>query len=202
MKRILVLTMALVVTAGAAAWATDIVLPLADQIVVDRTTRDKAVNDYILSTRNEIQRAWTTPVAMTSAEAVKGRVRVNYVISRSGALRSLELVSGSGNPDLDGTLVNAIRAAAPFAPFPDEVKARSLLVRAHFIVAEVPSASVKRAQHDVSRKATSENKSGSGASEDNKLIWGLPAGTSQPPDSGTEYEIPAPPPAKRYKWGL
>jgi TonB family protein len=194
MKRILVMTMA--------AWATDSAMPLADQVVVDRTTRDKSVNDYILLTRNEIQRAWTTPVEMTGAQAVKGRVRVNYVISRSGALRSLELVSGSGNPELDRTLVGAIRAAAPFPPFPEEIRARSLLVRAHFIVADVPSVSVKQAQAEVSREATSEDKGGSRASEDKKLIWGLPAGTAQAPDSGVEHEIPAPPPAKRYKWGL
>ena len=99
MKKVLVMTMLFVLTAGVAAWAADNPLQLADQVVVDRTTRDKSVNDYIMLTRNEIQRAWTTPVEVRGPDAVKGRIRINYVNSRRGALRNLELVSGSGNAE-------------------------------------------------------------------------------------------------------
>lgn len=201
MKRILMITMALIVTAGAVAWAADSAGPLADRVVVDRSNRDKTANDYVMLTRNEIQRAWTTPVEMNGAEAVKGRIRINYVISRSGALKSLELVRGSGNPELDRTLAHAIRAAAPFPPFPDEIRARSMLVRAHFIVASTPSVRPTAVQHELKGeppKAGADN----GDSPDKKLTWGLPAGTSQPSDTGVDHDIPAPPPTKRYKWGL
>jgi TonB family protein len=201
MKRILMTAVALVVVAGAVAWAADSTGPLLDQVVMDRTNRDKTANDYVMLTRNEIQRAWTTPVAMNEAQAVKGRIRINYVISRSGALRSVELVRGSGNADLDRTLTAAIRAAAPFPPFPDEIRARSMLVRANFIVANTPTVRVTTVQHEVKKEASKAD-TGNDPSGDKKLTWGLPAGTSGPSHGGVDHEIPAPPATKRYKWGL
>lgn len=203
MKKVLVMTMLFVLTAGVAAWAADNPLQLADQVVVDRTTRDKSVNDYIMLTRNEIQRAWTTPVEVRGPDAVKGRIRINYVISRSGALRNLELVSGSGNAELDRSLVEAIRNAAPFPPFPDELRARSMLVRAHFIVADTPTVSVTQVQQEVKKSILPEASSSENESPEKKLSWGLPAGTAQPSAAGIpDHDIPAPPPTKSFKWGL
>jgi len=202
MKKILVMTMLFVVTAGVAAWAADNPLQLADQVVVDRTTRDKSVNDYIMLTRNEIQRAWTTPVEVTGPDAVKGRIRINYVISRSGALRNLELVSGSGNAELDRSLMEAIRNAAPFPPFPEELRARSMLVRAHFIVADTPTVRVTQVQQDVKKSILPEASSSDNESPEKKLSWGLPAGTAQPSAATPDHDIPAPPPTKSFKWGL
>ena len=134
------------------------------------------LNDYTLLTRDTIQRAWTTPTVLNTPGALKGRISVNYIITRSGALESLELVKGSGNPDMDSTLLQAIRSAAPFPPFPDEIAARKLLIRANFIVADLPTLPVTTVGHEVQNGKSSA----SDASDRNtkKFIWGAPAGTA------------------------
>lgn len=206
MKKLLVLTTILVMVPTMAALAADRPVPLADQIVVDRTTRDKTVNDYILLTRTAIQRAWTTPVELASPGAVKARIRINYAIKRSGALQSLKLVRGSGNTELDQTLLQAIRSAAPFPPFPDEIAAQSMLVRANFIVASVPTVAVTTVQHSVGREAAPEIVAPATPSDRTpdrkKLIWGVPAGTALNKESEDGVRgAPVPPPVRKYKWG-
>jgi len=202
MKRLFVVTTALVLACAAVSWAADTREPLMDQLLVDRTTRDKIVNDYVLLTRTAIQRSWTTPLDLAVPGAVKGRVRINYVISRSGALKSVELAGSSGTSELDRSLLEAIRSASPFPPFPDEIRARNMLVRANFIVAEVPTVPVTTVEHQVGRGVPPEITDSAEPSDKKKPTWGVPAGTSQQQEARVDTDIPTPPPPKKYKWGL
>jgi TonB family protein len=202
MKRLLVVTTALLLAGAMAASAAETAAPLLDEVVVDRSTRDKSVNDYILLTRTAIQRAWTTPLDLAVPGAVKGRVRINYTISRSGALKSVELVGSSGNGELDRSLIQAIRSAAPFPPFPDEIRASKMFVRANFVIADLPAATVTTVEHSTTGGVPPEVAESSDLSNQKKLMWGTPAGTSEQQEPKVNRDTPAPPPVKKYKWGL
>lgn len=170
-----------------------------DQIVVDKSTRNKALNDYTLLTRDCIQRAWTTPVDLSVPGALKGKVSVNYVVKRSGAVDKIELVRGSGNPEMDRALLVAIRNAAPFPPFPEGVDAKRIMIRANFVVADLPTMPIITATHDLP-KDKSETESSRDA--DKKYIWGAPAGSSTANTDEIQDATPPAPPQKRYRWGM
>ncbi|MGO9565985.1 MAG: energy transducer TonB [Desulfomonilaceae bacterium] len=200
MKKTLIAAIVLVLALTLIATASEKIAGIADQMIVDRSTRSKVLNDYTLLTRDTIQRAWTTPTMLNTPGALKGRISVNYIITRSGALEALELVKSSGNPDMDSTLLLAIRSAAPFPPFPDEIAARRLLIRANFIVADVPTLPVTTVEHAVQNGQSSASPTTDQDSK--KFIWGAPAGTAGEKTPPTENEAPAAPPQKKYHWGI
>lgn len=177
------------------------------QLVIDRSTRSKPLNDYVLLTRDSIQRAWKTPMHLASQGSVKGRIRVNYTLKRSGALAELKLIRGSGNTDMDRSLLSAIRQAQPFPPFPEGVNAQQVMIRANFIVADLPTAQITQVSQPVPRdvsqalRATQVDRP--------KLLWGKPAGSSHPPAMDkvpvapqVSDDVPSPPArSKKLHWG-
>jgi TonB family protein len=170
----------------------------ADQVVIDRSTRNKMLNDYALLTRDAIQRHWTTPINLNGANALKGKIAVNYIIRDNGTLEKLELVRGSGNQEMDRTLLAAIKTAAPFPHFPDSVEAKRILIRANFIVADTPTAPVIMANHEVAKKDVAPREP-----TPKKYIWGQPAGASSTkPDEQPSDEVPPRPEPRKYKWGI
>jgi TonB family protein len=190
----------LIISAPMWAWAADNTEGYVEQIIVDRSTRSKVLSDYTHLTRDLIERAWTTPTQLSAQGALKGRVSVNYTVKRNGSLESVELVRGSGNADMDRTLLRAIRNAGPFPQFPDEIPAGKLLIRANFIVADVPTLPVTTVEHETDRKPMPEQAS---EPSEKKYIWGVPAGSAhrmQPPPT-EEMQVP-PQPMKKYRWGL
>lgn len=199
MKKSVVTALVLVLGFTLAASASDSPGTITNQVVVDGSTRSKVLNDYTLLTRDAIQRAWKTPLDLNVPGAVKGRIRVDYTVKRSGELDSVNLVGGSGNSDMDQSLIGAIRSAQPFPPFPDDLAARKVLIRANFIVADLPTAPVTR----VSQPAASEEaKAPKGSPESRKRYkWGLPAGTSNTkPPTATGFER-TPAQTEKYRWG-
>lgn len=200
MNRILVAAVCIVLGVSLGASASERLTTTADQLVVDRSTRSKIVNDYTLLTRDAIQRAWTTPTDLSVPSALKGRIGINYTVRRNGSLESVELVRGSGNPDMDRTLLQAIRSAGPFPPFPDEIQANKLVIRANFIVADMPTLPAVTADHEVAPKPSAEP---AADQTKKKYIWGVPAGTAyrkEPIPEKPAGETRAP--AKKYRWGL
>lgn len=173
-----------------------------DHVIIDRTTRSKTLNDYSILTRDSIQRAWK-PAGDPDIPRNDGlSIRIDYSLRRSGALESVRLLEGSGDAALDASLVEAIRKAEPFPPFPEGVDAKSILIRANFIIAAP----------DTPQTLTADNKAGAvdeslAAADDparRKLRWGLPAGSAKPEKTAekNETEEPSKPKRKLYKWGL
>ena len=108
--------------------------------------------------------------------ALKGRVRINYTVKRSGALENLELIKGSGIAEMDRSLIKAIQTAQPFPPFPDDLEARKVLIRANFVVAETPSVPITTVASPAKKK----------------LSWGRAAGASpQPVKPATNSSVTA-----------
>lgn len=174
----------------------------ADLVIVDRATRDKTLNDYTHLTKSVIQKAWQTPTDIAVPGALKGKIAINYCIDRNGKLESVELVRGSGNPEMDRTLLEAIRSASPFPSFPDQLPAKRVLIRAKFIVAEMPTTAVTTIQHSLQRETKDppllEKPDAS------KFNWGVSAGNPGTPEVRPDQINPAvpAPPAKKYKWGM
>ena len=199
MKKSAVAALVLVLGFSLALAASENAATVSYQVVVDGSTRIKVLNDYTILTRDAIQRAWKTPLDLNVPEAVKGRIRIDYTVKRSGALDAVRLVRGSGNSDMDRSLLNAIRAAQPFPPFPDEITAGRILIRANFIVADLPTVPVTTVNQPVksetNRAATDPDKSRK------KFRWGLPAGTSQVKQAPAPDPVPPRRPTKKYRWG-
>jgi TonB family protein len=171
-----------------------------DQLIIDRSTKNQNLNNYVLLTRDAIQRSWTTPTEFAATGALKGKIGINYVVKRSGAVDQIELVRGSGNTDLDNSLIQAIHSAAPFPPFPRGVEAQTIMIRANFIVADLPTVPVLTANHDIPSEGTTAPAS-KPESAPKKYIWGAAAGNPGP-EQKTENVAPAAPVQKKFKWGL
>ena len=179
-------------------------LAQSGQVIVDRSTRSKVLNDYTLLTRDAIQKAWTIPLDLSVPHALKGKISINYVISSNGSLESLELVRGSGHPEMDRSLVQAIRSAAPFPPFPEEVAADRIVIRANFVVADLPTVPVTRVNYPGGddTAAGSPGKTPNG----NKIRWGVPAGAAMKKEGTVDQKTspdtsPVPAPKQKMRWG-
>ncbi|MFH0823895.1 MAG: energy transducer TonB [Pseudomonadota bacterium] len=173
------------------------------QAVVDRSTRDKGLNDYVMLTKEAIQRAWKTPLDLQDSSAVKGKIRINYTIARDGALDSIHLIKSSGNSEMDRSLIQAIRDAEPFPAFPDDIRAAQVMVRANFIVADLPSAPVTV----VSQPAAPWNEQNPAQvqKKERPLTWGRQAagsgGEAKTGEQEAEPVTAAPPVERKYQWG-
>ncbi len=197
----LVIVLILVLMAPMCLFAAESPLSIKDQMIIDRSTRVKSLNDYALLTRDAIQKSWQTPLDLAVPGALKGKITINYTVTRSGALENLELVRGSGNNEMDDSLIAAIRAAAPFPPFPEDVAARKLMIKAKFVIADVPAVPVTT----VDLKTDKSNDQTASTPADNtgkKYIWGTPAGSADIKPDVPEAEIPPRPEPRKYHWGL
>jgi TonB family protein len=171
----------------------------AEPVTISKSTRDKALTDYAMITRDAIQTSWTTPLRLDAPDAVKGKMMVNYIIRKNGDLEKLELIKGSGIPEMDSSLLAAIRAAAPFPAFPAGIHAKRILIKANFIVADMPTAPAAQAKHEFTRTVQDDLE----ASRVKKYVWGIAAGAAAPtPSPAQDQSLPAPPASREFKWGL
>lgn len=206
MKRIAVLISVLILSFGSLVFGEDQHSRLVEKVVVDKTTINRTLNNYVLLTRDAIQKAWTTPVNLLTSDALKGKIAVMYEVSRDGALVSLKLLRGSGNPDMDQSLLRAIRAAVPFPAFPRELDAPRVLIKANFIIADLPVVPILKVEHRTNAQGLKETAQ---VEPQKKYIWGVPAGTalrkdkSIPLDKTVEdkpIEVPFPH-SMKFQWG-
>ncbi|MFH0957579.1 MAG: TonB family protein [Pseudomonadota bacterium] len=207
MKILVVITSILILSLGSLALASEQPSQLMDTVTIDKTTINKALNKYALSTRDRIQGVWTTPLNLVTADALKGKVAVMYEIERDGSLSHVRLLRGSGNSEMDRSLLNAIRSAAPFASFPGDISAKKVQVKANFIIADLPTVPVLKVEHRTDGQSPPEP---SQVAPQKKYIWGVPAGTALRKDvsipslenlreiSGTVIE---PPHSRKFEWG-
>jgi TonB family protein len=138
-------------------------------------------------------------VSINEPGALKGRIRISYSIAKDGSLRSVNLVKGSGNSEMDRSLMEAIKAAAPFPALPDEIRARSILIRGNFVVADLPTVQVVVANHET---ADSPKVVETEPDSSRKDTWGVPAGSSDLKAPSSEEDVVAAPAPKKYRWGL
>ena len=87
---------------------------------------------YFASIKRKIELVWQYPYEAAVA-GIQGELTLDFVIARSGAVNSVELVRSSGSKILDDEAIRSVRKAAPFDPIPAEYKIPSLQIRGRFV---------------------------------------------------------------------
>lgn len=87
---------------------------------------------YYTTIRMAVNNRWIIPPAAKTRYR-PGRLTVDFTILPQGNLARMVVIGSTGSTTLDHAGQEAIRAAAPFPPFPDELKKFSQLeIRMHF----------------------------------------------------------------------
>ena len=87
---------------------------------------------YFASIKRKIELVWQYPYEAAAA-GIQGELTLDFVIARSGAVNSIELIRSSGSKILDDEAIRSIRKAAPFDPIPAQYKIPSLQIRGRFV---------------------------------------------------------------------
>jgi periplasmic protein TonB len=87
---------------------------------------------YFASIKRKIELVWQYPYEAAAA-GIQGELTLDFVIARSGAVSSIELIRSSGSKILDDEAIRSIRVAAPFDPIPAQYKIPSLQIRGRFV---------------------------------------------------------------------
>jgi protein TonB len=87
---------------------------------------------YFASIKRKIELVWQYPYEAAVA-GIQGELTLDFVIARSGAVNSIELVRSSGSKILDDEAIRSIRKAAPFDPIPKDYNIPSLQIRGRFV---------------------------------------------------------------------
>jgi protein TonB len=87
---------------------------------------------YFASIKRKIELVWQYPYEAAVA-GIGGELILDFVIARSGAVDSIELIRGSGSKILDDEAIRSIRTASPFDPIPADYKIPKLQIRGRFV---------------------------------------------------------------------
>ena len=87
---------------------------------------------YFASIKRKIELVWQYPYEAAAA-GIQGELTLDFVIARSGALISVDLVRSSGSKILDDEAIRSLRVAAPFDPIPADYKIGNLQIRGRFV---------------------------------------------------------------------
>jgi protein TonB len=93
-----------------------------------RTTnaRQALYAPYLLAWQRRIEQVGTTQFAkLVPGYIKKGHLTLSVTLTSDGSVRSLSIIKRSSHPELDAAALKIIRLAAPFAPFPAKLRARS-----------------------------------------------------------------------------
>ncbi len=94
-------------------------------------TPDPNYREYMQRVRQRIYAKWDYPREAQHRE-LAGRLVIEFHIGKDGQLLSLELVSSSGEPVLDGSALHAVKMAERYPPLPDAMQRDVLPVVAIF----------------------------------------------------------------------
>ena len=97
---------------------------------VSLDTKDFRYASYFAHLKKRIKEAWTWP---EEARKYWGRLQLRFVIRDDGRLHRVVLLKSSGYRILDEEALSAIAKAAPFKPFPPEIKRKLLPIHGSFI---------------------------------------------------------------------
>lgn len=85
---------------------------------------------YLRLIRRKVERHWSYPQALPGKK--EGSAVIRFTIDASGALERVRIATASGSPALDEGTLDAVRAAAPFAPLPADFNLARLHITAVF----------------------------------------------------------------------
>jgi protein TonB len=108
---------------------------IGGQRPIPLNTSDPRYAHYTKIVQQWIEAHWEYP-DLAKQHGLQGRVVVQFTIRQNGEVTLLELVRSSGSALLDEEAVRAIRAAAPFRPFPRSIQEPGLKIIAGFVYSD------------------------------------------------------------------
>ena len=104
--------------------------PQRDELWLTPDTREALVAPYLVAWRTKIERLGTMnfPQAAWRAPGTRNP-DVEVVILADGTLESANVIHSSGSAKLDQAVVDILKLASPFDPFPKELSDRYRLLR-------------------------------------------------------------------------
>jgi protein TonB len=85
---------------------------------VELSTTEFRYLSYFAKLKSQIENVWNYPEE-SRYRGEEGQLFLIFTIKRNGELENIQLLSSSGYVRLDSEAMRAIRAAAPFSPFPE-----------------------------------------------------------------------------------
>lgn len=104
--------------------------PRRDELWVTPDTREAMIAPYLVAWRNKIERLGTLnfPSAAWRAPGTRNP-DVEVAIAADGTLDSARILRSSGSAKLDQAVIDILKLASPFDPFPKELAERTKLLR-------------------------------------------------------------------------
>ena len=113
---------------------TDLLEDSDDNEPISLDTKEVKYADYFARIKHQIERVWIYP--LTAAErGISGDLSLTFRISKDGNLMGVRLVEESGYEILDIAALKAVKEAAPFYPFPKNIRKNKLTILANFVYA-------------------------------------------------------------------
>lgn len=105
--------------------------PSLDQDTISLDTKDERYVTYAKLIKERIGFHWKYPPDALE-RLLEGKLMVVFSLARKGEVIQIRLMKNSGHEILDKEAIRAIRAAAPFPPFPGHVRVSRLNIKASF----------------------------------------------------------------------
>jgi len=102
-----------------------------DELVSLDTTEIKYAS-YFSRIKHQIERVWVYP-SDAAQSGISGDLSLTFRISKDGNLMGVRLVDKSGFEILDVAALKAVKEAAPFYPFPKNIRREKISILANFV---------------------------------------------------------------------
>jgi TonB family protein len=100
--------------------------------VLNINTSELKYQKYVMNMKRRIEFFWRYP-SSSIRSSEQGRLKVNFKITKDGAVRDVDVIRSSNYPALDDAAVTAIRLASPFNPLPGDFGVdEGISIRANF----------------------------------------------------------------------
>ena len=103
-----------------------------DDEPVSLDTKEEKYASYFARIKHQIERVWVYP-SDAARRGISGDLSLTFRISKDGNLIGVRLVDQSGFEILDLAALKAVKEAAPFYPFPKNIKRNKITILANFI---------------------------------------------------------------------
>jgi protein TonB len=103
----------------------------ATEETISLDSADKRYAPYLKKIKIKIEKTWSYP-RQAFEQKKEGISMVRFSLDKRGKLLGNRIVSSSGYDPLDWEALNAIRASAPYEPFPNNINLSRLHIMASF----------------------------------------------------------------------
>lgn len=87
---------------------------------------------YLIELKRKINKNIHPPMAFTELGIIEGKYVIQFVITRAGELKSIQVLDSKGSKALERTSYNAIKYSEPFKPLPDDFPDQVLIITGNF----------------------------------------------------------------------